>query len=210
MNFHGVGGVGRSFEENEAPYWLSRDLFVRVLDMVAAHPLRSAIALTFDDGNHSDVEIAAPALLERGLSATMFVLTGKVGEPGYLSVDDLKRLGELGFRIGSHGVDHVRWDRIDEDDLASEVSVSLEFLRATLQTANLSVALPFGGYNHRVLATLAAHGVTEIYSSDGGPKLLRGGAIPRLSVQREVKVEELSSLISKANGFGMRMFRKCA
>jgi len=35
------------------------------------------VQLSFDDGNRSDVGIALPALLERELSATFFVVAGR-------------------------------------------------------------------------------------------------------------------------------------
>ena len=60
----------------------SRDQF-----LVAARRGRRAAATCgsrFDDGNASDVELALPALRERGLKATFFVVAGRLGTPGFL------------------------------------------------------------------------------------------------------------------------------
>ena len=47
--------------------------------------------ISFDDGNASDLEIGLPALLERGLTATFFVLAGRLGRPGSLDADEVAR-----------------------------------------------------------------------------------------------------------------------
>ncbi len=81
MIFHGVGAPGRELESGEAPYWISRELFLRVLDRVAADPQPGRIRLSFDDGNASDHDIALPALLARGLRADFFVLSAVSARP---------------------------------------------------------------------------------------------------------------------------------
>ena len=48
--------------------------------------------LSFDDGNSSDVEIALPALRERGLPRRFFVVAGRLDRPGSLSRDDVREL----------------------------------------------------------------------------------------------------------------------
>ena len=72
LNFHGIGGASREFEQGEQPYWLEVDAFTKILDVVAQAP--SQVMITFDDGNASDVLIAAPELRKRGLKAHFFVL----------------------------------------------------------------------------------------------------------------------------------------
>ena len=76
--------------------------------------------LTFDDGNASDVEIALPRLLERGLTAEFFVLAGRLGEPGRLTNDQVGELIAAGMAIGSHGWAHRDWRRIDAEHAIEE------------------------------------------------------------------------------------------
>ncbi len=84
LNFHGVGTPARKMETGEAPYWLSKAQFIDTLDRIAAAPNPGAYVITFDDGNISDHEIALPALVDHGLQATFFVLTGRIGMAGSL------------------------------------------------------------------------------------------------------------------------------
>ena len=84
--FHGIGTPERELEPGEEDYWISQETFLAVLDDVAQH--RDAV-VSFDDGNASDVEIGLPALVERDLRATFFVLAGRLDAPGCLSSADL-------------------------------------------------------------------------------------------------------------------------
>ena len=109
--FHGIGTPARDTEPGEDAYWISTDLYRRVLDVVAEDP---HVRISFDDGNASDVEIGLPGLVERGLTATFFVLAGRLDQPGSLAVDDVRALATAGMRIGSHGMDHRPWRGLDD------------------------------------------------------------------------------------------------
>ena len=74
LTFHGIGEPQRPLETNEAAVWVSRDRFLSLLDAVVG---REDVRITIDDGNASDVEQVLPALRERGLSATFFVVAGR-------------------------------------------------------------------------------------------------------------------------------------
>ena len=100
--FHGIGSPARDLEDGEAPYWVGRETFLRVLDEVATWP---RVALSFDDGNASDIEIGLPALKDRGLQATFFVLAARLDQPGSLSRDAVRELHTAGMTMGSHGMD---------------------------------------------------------------------------------------------------------
>jgi LDH2 family malate/lactate/ureidoglycolate dehydrogenase len=67
------------------------------------------IVASFDDGNCSDIEIAAPMLADCGLPGIFFPCSGRIGQKGYLTEDDLRTLSAKAFEIGSHGISHVPW-----------------------------------------------------------------------------------------------------
>ena len=79
LTVHGIGPTSRTLDPGEDRTW------VRLNSSSRCSTLSSAgrdVQLTFDDGNASDIEIALPRLLERGLSAEFFVCAGLLGEPG--------------------------------------------------------------------------------------------------------------------------------
>ena len=58
--------------------------------------------------------IALPALRERGLTATFFVVAGRLGEPGFLDERGVRALADAGMAIGCHGMRHRPWRGLDE------------------------------------------------------------------------------------------------
>ena len=84
LNFHGIGVPSRALEPGEDRFWISRDAYRAILDAVVAANGVPSVSITFDDGNLSDIAIGAPELAARGLTATFFVLAGRLGTPGSL------------------------------------------------------------------------------------------------------------------------------
>ncbi|MFD1047214.1 polysaccharide deacetylase family protein, partial [Kibdelosporangium lantanae] len=78
ITVHGIGDPPRELDPGEDRTWVTTDQFTQVLDAVVG---RDDVRLTFDDGNASDVEIALPELVARGLTAEFFVLAGLLDEP---------------------------------------------------------------------------------------------------------------------------------
>jgi peptidoglycan/xylan/chitin deacetylase (PgdA/CDA1 family) len=165
LTFHGVGDHGRALEAAEEHVWLSAADFEAVLDAAVG---RDDVRITFDDGNASDVAHALPALSRRGLSATFFVVAGRLGEPGFLDADDVRALAAAGMTIGCHGMRHRPWRRLDDRDLVEELVESRKVLEAVVERPVTGAACPFGAYDRRVLRSLRQSGYEQVYTSDTG------------------------------------------
>jgi peptidoglycan/xylan/chitin deacetylase (PgdA/CDA1 family) len=207
VNFHGVGEPERALEPGEAPYWLPADRFRAILDAVAAHPARARIRLTFDDGNRSDRAIALPLLVERGLRAEFFVLTGRIAAPGSLDAADIAALREAGMGIGSHGVAHRDWRRLGAAGLEAEVAGSKAALEALLGAPVAAAAVPFGAYDAAVLKALRRAGYAAAWTSDGGTA--REGAFlrPRTSLRCDMGEAEVAAALDGRLPPGRRLRR---
>jgi peptidoglycan/xylan/chitin deacetylase (PgdA/CDA1 family) len=195
LNLHGVGIATRAYEPGEQLYWLSRDELRRVLDLVQVASMSHDVALTVDDGNASDYEIIAPELQRRGLSATFFVLAGKLSRPGYLRSSEIRSLAADGFGIGSHGLQHVDWARCDDVLLDDEVVSSKAILEAITGYPVTQAAAPFGSYDRRVLRALAKCGYRDVFCSDGGPRLTGGWPTPRQTLRGGLDIAALAGRI---------------
>lgn len=208
LTFHGIGEPARPLEPGEQPYWISPQQYRSILDRIARHPDPGAIGITFDDGNLSDIEIAAPELVRRGLSAQFFVLAGRIGEPGSLSVADIRALKQSGMSIGSHGMDHVDWSRLGRGELERELRDSRYILEDITAAAVMAAAIPFGRYNAAVLKALRAAGYSEAYSSDGGSTA--SGRFPqsRTSVTASMTPATIADLLDGNENFTCRLRRK--
>jgi peptidoglycan/xylan/chitin deacetylase (PgdA/CDA1 family) len=166
ITFHGVGPQPRVIEGGEDRVWVSSTRFAEVLDTLAQH---DDVAIMFDDGNASDVREALPALLDRGLQATFFVVAGRLGTHHFLSEDDVRLLADRGMTIGSHGMRHRSWRSLDDCDLNEELGEARRRLEDVVGRPVTHAACPFGAYDRRVLGALRSHGYERVFTSDGGP-----------------------------------------
>lgn len=197
LNFHGVGPVTRTMDEGERDCWLDRDHFEAVLDAVAGLP---QVQLTVDDGNASDVGFILPALVERHLTASFFVCSGRLDEPTFLSRSQVLELQTAGMSIGSHGVAHRPWRGLSLFDLLVELAESRraleDFCQATVDTA----ACPFGSYDRRVLGALRNAGYRRVFTSDGGSAAVHAWVQPRLTLRRGMTPEFVSHYVRRGPG----------
>jgi peptidoglycan/xylan/chitin deacetylase (PgdA/CDA1 family) len=164
--FHGIGTPGRELEPDEDQFWIEPERFEELL--AAAQELRH-VGLSFDDGNASDFSIALPALVERGLTASFFVISSRLGEPGSLDSEQVRALAEAGMEIGSHGMRHLPWRSLGDDAAREE----LDEARKTIEDASgrpvEQAACPFGAYDRGTLRALRSHGYTRVYTVDRRP-----------------------------------------
>src|ERR1022692_3450025 len=145
--FHGIGTPGRPQEPDEDLYWVSEARFDELLTVIARHP---SVRITFDDGNASDADIALPLLRRHGLTATFFVVSSRIDQPGSLTSAGVKELVRGGMGVGSHGKGHRPWREATNAELDE-------------------VACPFGSYDRRVLRAIRSCGFQRVYTVDGGP-----------------------------------------
>lgn len=165
VTFHGIGDPERRLDPREQVVWVSREHFLSLLDCITG---RDDVAITFDDGNASDLEHALPALLERGLSATFFVVAGRLGTPCFLDERGLRELAAAGMEIGCHGMRHRPWRGLDEQALHEELVEAKTILERAIGCPVTRAACPFGSYDRRVLRGLRRSGYKHVYTSDRG------------------------------------------
>jgi peptidoglycan/xylan/chitin deacetylase (PgdA/CDA1 family) len=165
LTFHGIGEPPPSVDGSELSVWVDRNLFEATLDEVSR---RGGIEITFDDGNRSDLEIALPELRRRGLTAKFFIVAARLGEPGYLSADELGELVAGGMVVGSHGLHHRSWRSLDDGQLDDDLRQGRAILEDALGSSVTQASCPFGEYDRRVLKHLRRSGHERVYTSDGG------------------------------------------
>ncbi len=151
--------------------------------------------ITFDDGNLSDHDIALPALQARGLTARFFVLTGRIGQAGSLDADHIRTLQAAGMAIGSHGVDHVVWAKLDAAALEHELASSKAALEAICGHEITEAGIPFGRYHRGVLKHLRRAGYRTAWSSYRGWFSERDFPRPRTSIQGDMTEDEVDAAL---------------
>jgi peptidoglycan/xylan/chitin deacetylase (PgdA/CDA1 family) len=66
----------------------------------------TTVSLTFDDGRADQMQ-AAQILGEHGMAGTFFVISGRIGAAGYMTLPNLEELATAGNEIGGHTVNHL-------------------------------------------------------------------------------------------------------
>lgn len=198
INFHGVGAPKRQLEPGEEPYWISETFFLQILDQVALHigDKGQEVRLTFDDGNVSDIEIGASHLNDRSLTASFFVLSGRLNLAGSLSTGSLNKLVDMGHEVGTHGHVHRDWRQLNQTETQEEFAIARAMIEDAAGIPITSAAIPFGAYNRKVLRTLKHHDYKTVYSSDAGATAPNAWLKPRWSVRSDHKVEDVTGFLS--------------
>ena len=125
-------------------------------------PPADAVVLTFDDGYESFLEHARPALLERGMTATLFLITHWMGKSNdwnsraryrarHMSWEQARQLLGEGFEIGAHSRNHQALVKFDRQRIKSELHGSANDIRDALDHEPRSVAYPFGTHDKAVI-----------------------------------------------------------
>jgi peptidoglycan/xylan/chitin deacetylase (PgdA/CDA1 family) len=147
-------------------------------DAVVEPRANRTLAITFDDAFRSVIELAFPLLAERGLVATVFVPTSFVEEdrPAAwdgvsrwlgtaheskmrpLSPSELVELAESGWEIGSHTCTHPHLTRLDDEELAWELTESRRRCGELVGSPCFSLAYPYGDFDERVLRAVETAG----------------------------------------------------
>lgn len=190
--FHGVGACVREREPGESGYWVSRDVFLPMLDLIRD---RADVRLSFDDGNRSDVEEVLPALTERGLTADFFALAGRLDDPSSLSATDLQHLRGAGMAIGNHGWGHVPWRKLSAAERQREFIDARAVLIEASQGAIADAALPLGRYDRGTLTALKSAGYRTVFTSDRFRARPRAWLQARYSLGASDTVESLRHIL---------------
>lgn len=195
--FHGIGTPTRELEPGEDVYWTSRDRYLRILDELTTWP---SVRISFDDGNASDTELGLPALQERGLTASFFVLAGRLGSPGSLGVTEVGELSRHGMLVGTHGMAHRSWRRLDPATRHRELVEARQTIGDASGRPVADAACPLGRYDRALLAELRALGYQRVYTSDRRRARESDWLQPRFSVRRNDTPESLRAAVLRRSG----------
>lgn len=162
--------IGAEEFQRHVEFLASGKVKVVPLSEIETAPGDDVAAITFDDGVANFASEAWPRLRERGLPATLFVVTGRVGRDnvwgGYhdervprlalLGWDALGRLAGEGLELGAHSRTHPHLDRVSEQQLVEEVGGSAQDLLQFAGARPESFCYPYGSLDERAVTAVAA------------------------------------------------------
>jgi peptidoglycan/xylan/chitin deacetylase (PgdA/CDA1 family) len=167
-------------------------------------PSERTVAISFDDGYRSVLEVAFPILERFGFVGTVFVPTDFPGAaepmswPGIdhwlgtpheqelcsLSWAELRQLVQSGWEIGSHGCSHPDLPQLSDGQLERELALSRQRLEQELDQPCRSLAYPFGRYDERVIEAVRTEGYATACAVPAGRSAAEPLAFPRIGIYR--------------------------
>lgn len=119
------------------------------------------VTLTFDDGYESVYQNAFPLLKKYGYNATIFLITGYIGEMNlweasfgrrfrHLSWEQIQEMKASGFQFGSHTANHPDLTSLTKRQLEYELRCSKEVIEDKLNQEVRHLSYPFGRHNQQV------------------------------------------------------------
>ena len=144
------------------------------------------IVLTFDDGYESNYLELLPILEERGMRAMVYMVTNRIGQPGYLSWDELRDMQGRGIEIGSHTANHLPMTELSPGEQADEMRLSKLIMEWNGINTVFSFSYPNGKYSESMPELLRENEYLTAVTGDAGlntfrtnPYLLQRVNIPR-------------------------------
>jgi peptidoglycan/xylan/chitin deacetylase (PgdA/CDA1 family) len=124
-----------------------------LVEAMRAGRQRGLVGITFDDGYVSVLDAALPVLLRHGFTASMFIISERIGGSNdwdegpqwpLLSADQVGELAAAGMEIGSHSATHPRLAGLDARLLAAEIKESRARLAELVGSPIRGFAYPYG------------------------------------------------------------------
>ena len=173
------------------------------LDGRGEAPPRSVL-LTFDDGYTDTVHAALPRLQLYGMRATLFVITGYMGQSNrwntracydaqHMTWDELRYWHENGGDLGGHCHLHHCMTRLSFEELRETVEQNKRLIEKETGSVPRAFAYPYGRFNQAIIDVVRQH-YELAFATDDGTWNARANryAINRLTVSPAWTLEEFA------------------
>ena len=187
-----------AFEKQIA--WLKENGYETVSMDSFVHPKPLAgkpIVLTFDDGYQDAYDTAFPLLRRYGMTGTFYIITDKIGTPGYLTWDEVSEMRAAGMIFGSHTLSHPDLKTLPSGTLKREIIASKKLLEQKLGGNVTDFCYPSGKYDDAVVAEVRRDGYKTAVTTHSGISLVKDDpfTLKRLRITEHTDIRAL--LISR-------------
>lgn len=125
------------------------------------------IAITFDDGRKSVLNVALPYMNDKNVVATAYLNVDSFSFDDYINAEDVSKFADAGWEIGSHGFSHVDMTVLEEELLTENLSLSQNILKELSNQVVPSFASPYGAYNDNTIEKVKDFYNTHVNAING-------------------------------------------
>jgi peptidoglycan/xylan/chitin deacetylase (PgdA/CDA1 family) len=154
-----------------------------------------AVGLTFDDGYEDAYSIALPIMQRYGMRGTFYVVNSFVGQPGYMSWEQLAAMRDAGMEIGAHSMSHLNLTTLDAGTASYEIGQSKAEIEQRLGVGVASFCYPAGFYDPQIEGLVQAAGYTNATTTrwdfDYGDLL----ALPRRRIAGGTALDSFAAIV---------------
>ncbi len=162
-----------------------------------------AIAITFDDGNTSDLKVAAKLLKAYDYPATFFPLVKNI-ENKKITEKELKEIHAMGMEIGSHGVNHPNLKELTRHEQFIELNQSKQVIENIINDEVKLFSLPHGLYNNDTIGAAKEVGYKGIMTSQFGINCDHKFIYHRWAIRNNTAMTEFENVITGKRFFTYR------
>jgi peptidoglycan/xylan/chitin deacetylase (PgdA/CDA1 family) len=170
------------------------DVVTQCLRGAAACPSK-AVALTFDDGYADAYTEVLPVLGRYRFSATFYIISGIVGQPGYMTWEQIAALRDAGMEIGAHTVSHLDLTSLDWGTAGYEIAQSKADIEHHLGSSVMSFCYPTGLYNPAIEEQVRSAGYSSATTTRWDGDYSDILALPRRRVSGETSLDGFAAIV---------------
>ncbi len=172
-----------------------RQLFDALYHGAALPP--KPVIVSVDDGYVDDVTEILPVLQHLKMTATFYVITGRLHEQGFVNPDQVRQLEAAGMDVGAHTRTHANLPALAPGERRSEIDGSESDLRGVLGHPVYWFAYPYGAFSPAVVDDVRRAGFLLAVTTKAGVTASTGAPleIPRIHVGRSATTASVLSLV---------------
>jgi peptidoglycan/xylan/chitin deacetylase (PgdA/CDA1 family) len=142
-----------------------------VLDGKASLP-EKPIVLTFDDGYRDFYTDAFPVLEKYHVKSTAYIISGFLGKPNYMTVNQVKDIARSGIvEVAAHTEHHIDLQHASLTKATQEIVGSKQALEQLISSPVVSFAYPGGRFNPSTVDVVKQAGFTTAVSTLPGSEV---------------------------------------
>ncbi len=153
------------------------------------------LVLTFDDGEMNNCANALPVLEKMEFSGYFFIIATRVGKPGYMGWNEIKKLHNAGMVIGSHGFTHEILTNLLDTQVEEELLASKKYLERNLDLTIDTLSIPRGFCTDKIINMAHETGYKHVFISERSQDM-QTHCYSRIAVKGNWRIDRLQKALN--------------